>query len=241
MAPRAELKQRAKDQLGNSLFSTRWLMMLAAFLVYELLVGLVSGTFPYSAEEGVAISAVKLVFNLIFVIAYIILTGPLAYGVTRIATKAARNNEQADLNELFSGFKEGMSDAILLGFMRALLIFLWTLLLIIPGIIKSYAYSMASYIQQDDKNKDWNYCIKKSMEITKGHKWELFVLDLSFIGWYIVGALCFGVGLLWVTPYHQMTKANFYLELVKGNAPVDDEDGEVIDGEVTDKEAKVFD
>ena len=241
MATRQEIKERSKDQLGRKLFGNRWIMMLLALLIYDLLLGLVSGTMPFNPQDGWAISAGKTIVNIGASILFFVLTGPLTYGITRVMTKAARNDEQADLNELFTGFTECASDAIILGLLRSIFIFLWTLLLIVPGIIKAYAYSMSSYIQQDDKNKDWKYCLNKSQEIMKGHKWDLFVLDLSFIGWYIVGLLCFGIGVLWVEPYHQMARTNFYLELVKDSEPQEEEDGEIIEGEITEKEASVFD
>ena len=80
----------------------------------------------------------------------------------------------------------------------------------------TYSYSMAFYIQQDSENKDWNYCITESRRVMNGHKWDLFVLDLSFLGWYIVGMLCLGIGVLWVTPYHQMARAHFYETVILG-------------------------
>ena len=213
MATRKTLKEMAKKQLGNAIFNERWLYMLLTCLIMEILLGVVSGSFPYSKDDGLSI--VRLIFNVIFIIASLLVTGPLQYGIARVMTRAAREDEKADLNGLFTGFTECFGDAVLLGFMKSLLIALWTLLLIIPGIVKSYSYALASYIQQDEDNKDWNYCIKKSMKMMKGHKWDLFVLDLSFIGWYIVGFLCLAIGTLWVTPYHQMTRTNFYIELKK--------------------------
>ena len=237
MATRAELKERAKDQLGRKLFGDRWLNMLLAFLILGLLLGAVSGSVPYSPD---GLDGIRVTFNVIISIAAILLTGPLTYGAARVAVTAARKNEKADLSNLFDGFKDSFGDAILLQFLSALFVALWTLLLIVPGIIKAYAYSMAFYIQQDQPNKDWKYCLDKSQEIMKGHKWDLFVIDLSFIGWWIVGFLCLFVGTLWVRPYYEMTKANFYLELIKGEEPVAEE-GEVIEGEVTDKEAEIFD
>lgn len=238
MATRAELKERAKDQLGRKLFGERWINMLLAFLILGLLLGAVSATTPYS-QDG--LDSIRLTFNIILSIAALIVTGPLTYGAARVAVQAARKNEKADLSNLFDGFKESFGDAILLQVLEAIFIFLWSLLLIIPGIIKAYAYSMAFYIQQDQPNKDWKFCLDKSQKIMKGHKWDLFVLDLSFIGWWIVGFLCIGIGTLWVRPYYEMTKANFYLELVKDEEPQDAEEGEVIEGEITDKEAAVFD
>ena len=238
MATRQELKERAKDQLGRKLFGDRWLNMLLVFLILELILGIVSGSTPYDFESGV--SYFRITFGAILGVAALIVTGPLKYGAVRVAVTSARKNEKANLNNLFVGFKECLGDAIILQIMTSIFIFLWTLLLIIPGIIKSYAYSMAIYVQQDQPNKDWSYCLNRSKELTKGHKWDLFVLDLSFIGWYIVGFLCLFVGTLWVRPYYEMTKANFYLELIKDDEP-QEEEGEVIEGEITEKEAEVFD
>ena len=238
MATRQELKERAKDQLGRKLFGDRWLNMLLVFLILELILGIVSGSTPYDFKSGV--SYFRITFGAILGVAALIVTGPLKYGAVRVAVTSARKNEKANLNNLFIGFKECLGDAIILHVMTSIFIFLWTLLLIIPGIIKSYAYSMAIYVQQDQPNKDWSYCLNRSKELTKGHKWDLFVLDLSFIGWYIVGFLCLFVGTLWVRPYYEMTKANFYLELIKDEQP-QEEEGEVIEGEITEKEAEVFD
>ncbi len=251
MATRQEIKQNAKDQLDNSIFSTKWLMLTLVLLVYEIVIGAVGGVstrYRGVGEMSAAALAIFAFISLVLFVAGIIITGPLGYSITRILTKCAREKKQADIADLGIGFKECMSDAILLSVVSKILIVLWTLLLIIPGIIKSYAYSQAFFIQQDQDNKDWRYCLDKSQEMMKGHKWDLFVLDLSFIGWYIVGLLCLGVGVLFVTPYHEMAKANFYLELKKsfeGETEEVDEvaeddvadvfEGDVIDGEVEEK------
>ena len=95
--------------------------------------------------------------------------------------------------------------------------FLWSLLFLIPGIVKSYSYALAPYIKQDDmgRNRGANAYITKSREMMDGYKGQLFLLDLSFIGWYLVGALCLGIGVFFVYPYHQVARANFYEELKK--------------------------
>lgn len=94
-------------------------------------------------------------------------------------------------------------------------IFLWTLLLIIPGIIKSYAYRMVPYILADNPNIGAQEAIALSNEMTKGHKFDMFVLDLSFIGWYLLGAIALLVGVLFVMPYENATNAELYLVLRK--------------------------
>ncbi|KRM24148.1 DUF975 family protein [Latilactobacillus graminis] len=100
-----------------------------------------------------------------------------------------------------------------------LFIFLWTLLLIIPGIIKAYAYSQALYIFKDltdnPQQEEVNYldCLTKSRALMKGHKFRLFVLKLSFLGWDILATLSLGIGYLWLTPYKNATYMAFYKDL----------------------------
>lgn len=92
-------------------------------------------------------------------------------------------------------------------------IFLWSLLLIIPGIVKSYSYSMVPYILADNPNIGIKKAIALSNEMTMGHKFDMFVLDLSFIGWYLLGTLALGIGVLFVLPYDNATNAELYLVL----------------------------
>lgn len=91
--------------------------------------------------------------------------------------------------------------------------YLWTLLLIIPGIIKSYSYAMTPYIMKDNEELQNNAAIEESMKMMDGHKMDLFILDITFIGWYILGVLTCGIGLLWVIPYHYTARAAFYEDL----------------------------
>lgn len=97
--------------------------------------------------------------------------------------------------------------------LKNVLIFLWSLLLIIPGIIKSYAYSMVPYILADNPNIGATRALELSTEMTAGHKFDMFVLDLSFIGWYFLGTLALGFGVLFVMPYENATNAELYLIL----------------------------
>ena len=110
---------------------------------------------------------------------------------------------------MFDGFLFA-GKIILLSIVQYIFIFLWSLLFVIPGIVKMYAYSMAYYIKLDHPDYGWKACIDESRQLMDGHKWEKFVLDLSFLGWIIVGSLCLGVGTLWVTPYMEATNAQFY-------------------------------
>lgn len=114
-------------------------------------------------------------------------------------------------------------------FLRVLIIYiltgifttLWSLLFIIPGVVKSYAYSQAYLIYKDRSRMTPNEkisaldCITESKNLMKGHKWRLFVLDFSFFGWGILAALSFGIGFIWLLPYQNATKVAFYEDLIK--------------------------
>ena len=91
--------------------------------------------------------------------------------------------------------------------------FLWSLLLIIPGIVASFAYSMTFFIMADNPNLSANDAIRVSKEMMKGHKAELFWLELSFLGWILLGFLSFGIGFLWIWSYIYTAKAIFYHEI----------------------------
>ncbi len=193
MSKNKELRARSREQLGGSLFAEAWLMVLLA----SLICGLISGVASYT------------------LIGIIILTGPLEYGLSRILYAFVKEGKNVELGDLFVAFKEDFSNTLLLGLLKTIFIALWTFLFIIPGIVKSYSYSMSAFIQQESENKDWKYCLDESRRIMHGHKMKLFLLDLSFIGWYIVGSLCLGVGVLWVDAYRLTARANFYKELTE--------------------------
>lgn len=184
------LRRNARSQLGNGIFNEKWLMMLVCCLIQSLILGL----------SGTGIGA----------IVTIIASGPLTYGLCKVLTLALRSNQKANLNMLFSGFTEAFGDSIILWLLQTIFICLWSLLFVIPGIIKAYSYSMASFLQQDNADKNWKTNLDQSKQMMDGHKMQLFLLDLSFIGWYLLGALCLGIGTLFVVPYHQMARANFY-------------------------------
>lgn len=98
-------------------------------------------------------------------------------------------------------------------FMIGLFTWLWTLLFFIPGIIAAFRYSMAPYIMADNPEIGIMEAIRKSKEMMKGYKWKYFCLQLSFLGWILLGIITLFIGMLWITPYIQASNAAFYLEL----------------------------
>ena len=187
---RAELKRRAREQLGGGIFNNNWLLAVVSVLVFSAIMSVTSTTFFLP----------------------LLLLGPLGVGLTEVF----KNNKRfgiVKIEGLFSGFTKDFTGTLLLGILTNVFIFLWSLLLVIPGIVKAYEYSMAYYLKSEHPDWDWRRCLEESKALTNGHKMELFILDLSFVGWHIIGALCFGVGSLWVEAYRHQTFVNFYEEL----------------------------
>ena len=138
---------------------------------------------------------------------------PLGYGYNIAFLNFKRTGESVKMEQLFDGFKD-YSRVVLTNILEAVYVFLWTMLLIIPGIIKAISYSQTTYILKDNPDLKNNAAIELSMAMMKGHKFDYFCLILSFIGWLLLCILTLGIGLLWVSPYITTASANFY-EYVK--------------------------
>lgn len=162
---------------------------------------------------GIFIFVGLLIF--LFVLAYRFFIGyPVEVGGRRFFIQAA--DHQANLNHLGYGFEKGnYLDIVKALLWRALINFLWYLLLIIPGIVKSYAYRFVPYILADNPNIGYKRALELSKDITDGQKWRIFVLDLSFIGWFLLGTIALFVGVLFVLPYYNATYAELYVVLRK--------------------------
>jgi uncharacterized membrane protein len=151
------------------------------------------------------------VINNILTIAVLLVAGPFALGFAGFFLKRLRG-EQIAVENIFDGFKR-FFPSFLLWFFTTLFTVLWSLLLVIPGIVKALGYSMAFYIMYDDPEIKPLEALKKSQIMMKGYKTQYFLLELSFIGWMILAALPFGIGFLWLYPYMNLSIANFYENL----------------------------
>lgn len=225
MWTRKELKDRAKAVLRKIYWK--------AFLI-SLVIALATGsgggggggggrggggdsTIPSNSFSDNSL-AVILVLLFVFV-AIIIAIGlrvflgyPLEVGGRRYFVQSAQyNDNRRCFRFAFNG--RNYIKLILTMLLKGIFNFLWYLLLIIPGIVKYYAYSMVPYILADNPNIGCRKAITLSRSMTHGHKWRMFVLDLSFIGWYLLGVLALFIGVLFVLPYDYATKAELYLVL----------------------------
>ena len=156
----------------------------------------------------VALGAAMIVIGLVSACLHVLVFNPLEVGCRNFFT---RNTEApAELDEVKVGFRPyGRTVGAM--FLRDLLIFLWSLLLIVPGVIKHYSYRMVPYILAEDPSIGAKDAITLSREMMEGHKWNTFVLDLSFIGWDLLSVLTLGLlGVFYVNPYKYSTSAELY-------------------------------
>lgn len=187
---RAELKMAAKQQIKGK---------IGILFVITLVIAVISGIASF------VLGLIPVVGSLA---ASIIVTPAFALSVVRIYLNVVKGNTP-ELNDAFTGFDDFWA-AFKVTFLVGLFTFLWSLLFVIPGIIKSISYSMSMYVLAENKGKPALECIAESKKMTEGHKMELFVLALSFIGWAFVGAITFGIAYIWITPYMQATMTNAY-------------------------------
>lgn len=165
-----------------------------------------------------------------------------SFEVAFLALHRGKDQDPFDIWHLVDGYRNGQFLRILgTTLLSGVYVFLWSLLLIIPGIIKGLSYAMTPFILRDYPYLKYNNAIETSMDMMYGHKWDLFWLMLSFIGWAIVGLFTFGIGYFWLSPYIQATLVNFYEDVKRsyeGEIKEAEEYETVEEAEVVTEEAK---
>lgn len=177
-----------------SALSGKWGMAVVATLVYMVICGVIS-LIPYVSY-----------------LAFLLVSLPLGYGFIIMLLNVVRGSD-VQLDTMGEGFKDY---GRILGTMllSSVYQFLWMLLLIIPGFIKMYSYALTPYLLKDYPELKFNAAIEESMRLMSGNKMRLFLLDLSFIGWFLLGLITFGIAMLWVNPYWYTARAAFYEDLM---------------------------
>lgn len=165
-----------------------------------------SFTLPASVSKVAAYS---------YVPAYILLIYPLVFGYMAAHVRLLREGDAELTANTFKDTFGGYLRNALAALLMYVFIFLWTLLFIIPGMIKMFAYSLTPYILKDYPELSANEAINLSKKMMKGHKFDLFYLMLSFLGWGILGVFTLGFGLLWLMPYTYTSMAAFYEDVKK--------------------------
>ena len=182
------LMANARDSLRGF-----WGLAIGALIIY-FLVFCVLGLFP-----------------VIGTIATYIIVGPMTVGGVRFTLSVSRR-EKPEIGQLFSGF-DRFGTHLAAYLLQTLFVCLWTLLLIIPGIIAALSYSMTYFIIAEDPSISASEAITKSKKMMKGNKWKLSYLGFRFTGWFLLVMLSFGIGFLWVGPYMYVSYAKFYDDL----------------------------
>lgn len=210
------LKSLAKDRLRYTMGSALLVALIGGIF------GIINDFLPSKSQlrlmvnlspafgHWIEVNAFPIIlFLLLFAISGIIISGPLSVGMKGWFMRAWRGAEPP-VKDVFLGFKM-FSSSFTVCFLRDIYIFLWSLLLVIPGIVMSYAYSMAEYIMYENPRLSASQALRMSKTMTQGFKGELFVLDLSFWGWYILSGFTLGIlGIVFVNPYYAYTHAAYY-------------------------------
>jgi len=219
------LRARARENLRNN-----WALSIGVAAIAFLLGGMISGVtfFPqissntkneflqnlnHILNEGIRIGNLTVGFRSgILGFAAFLLGGVIELGYARFLLNQ-HDGEPLSWQDLFSQF-DRFGQGFAQFFLRNLYIFLWSLLLVIPGIVKSLSYSMTPYIMADQPELSAGEAIEKSKLMMDGHKWDLFVLELSFIGWSLLAAMSLNIGNLVLNPYRNAATTAFYRQLV---------------------------
>ena len=225
---RSELKQRAKSQISGSVLILFFMILIAN--IDAFMASIMSNFANFTNVTSHLISSIqhnditvtnavvqRLIWTvcgggmLVWLISLIILS-PLKVSLARTFLRN-QDGEKPEFSMLIWGYKNCWEQSALLALLKDVFVTLWSLLFVIPGIIKYYSYSMANYILAENPEMKALDAITESKKLMKGYKFKLFVLDLSFFLWYLLEAITLGLAGIYVQPYVEATKANFYLSI----------------------------
>ncbi len=196
MSWRQELKRQAKQRLKES---GSWMKFSLLFAVIVILGLLFNGL--------LVLLPLGLVFSTLLQLIYV---GFVTYGLVQVSMRIKRQ-ETFELHDFFDTSE--LTRVMTLTFVQEVYLFLWRLL-VIPGVIKQYSYSQTYFLLYENPHLSTDELISQSRGMMKGHKWELFILDASFLGWAFLAILTFGILGFYIAPLYFMARLGFY-EYVK--------------------------
>ena len=210
MKTNQDLKNAALEALRGN-----WAPAVVCTIIYLLLSIGISLLQPNIDDPTAALTGVQKIMMVAYVLLLFLVMVPLGVGyyqAFKVLFTDGDNKLTANCFRLsFGNYFKNVAAYLLM----CLFIFLWTLLLIIPGIIKALAYSMTPFILKDFPELSVNQAINLSQKMMKGHKFDYSWLGLSFIGWILLGLLTLGIGYIWLIPYMYTSYAAFYEEVKK--------------------------
>lgn len=200
---RVKIKEEAKKTIKGRL----WKYIYPGLIIGLIMFAIAGGSILIFGKDSVMASVISLGAEIAFM--------PVSVGLCSYYMKLTRKQD-VNFNEVFNWY--GLFGGIfVLGILSAIFISLWTLLLVIPGIIAAISYSMSIYMFVDG-NHDGLDCIRESKKLMNGFKADYFVFNLSFIGWHILAGLTFGILYIWLMPYVTSANIIYYDELKKHKA-----------------------
>ena len=212
MWTRVELKSRAKEALRQKY----WMGFAVCFIagIIMAIPSTINQYFNMIALFAQTELPAKLIgsFAIIFILFSVFVANVLSVGIARYFLQS--REVECDVGLLFFGFRRGSYiNVAKTMFFRDLFIGLWSLLFVIPGIVKSYEYFLVPYILAENPDIEWREALALSKKMTYGHKLDIFILGLSFLGWALLGILLCFIGVLFLDPYINATYAELYTEL----------------------------
>ena len=215
MKTNSEIRQESLAFMkGNWASGVGVTFMFLALVFLCSVTATLSGTTIGELAFGAIVPEVQAIGDVLNILVSILVIWPLSLSFIKLFLGFVRQEERLTVKGMFKGFKKpyyGKSIGMYL--LITIFTLLWTLLLIVPGIIKSLAYSLAPYILADNPELTANEAINRSMEMMKGHKMDLFLMWLGYTGFALLSILALGIPLLWLYPYYQTVMAKFYEEV----------------------------
>ncbi|MFO7887773.1 MAG: DUF975 family protein [Eubacteriales bacterium] len=198
------LKEDAKSKLSGN-----WpKAAVVTFVLWLLTDAFTQEAFiKFGSSGSTTVNPASGLFNIIS----LIVTGSLALGAIYFYMKL-ESGEEPNISIVFDGFQD-FKRGLIFHLVSSIFIILWTLLLVVPGIIAAIRYSMGYYLMIENPDMEPMEALRESSELMKGYKMDFFMFALSFLGWALLSAITLGIGFLLLVPYYQMSKLNFYRKI----------------------------
>ena len=223
MNKNSQIRAHARHLLDDNILGKDWLkgvlvifvMAITEFFIVQALIsiaGVVCGVLLVAAlglnSVVLAYLITMFVYGAAIFIAYGVM-GPLNVGIASVYTNLVRNGEKIRIKNFFYGFKGFFSNAIL-AIMYNIVVALWSLFFVVPGIYVAYSYALVFHVKRDHPEYRWKQCFDESERLMEGNRWKLFKLQISHLGWFIIGLAFVGIGAFWAVPYLEASTAVFY-------------------------------
>ena len=223
MNKNSQIRAHARHLLDDNILGKDWLkgvlvilvMAITEFFIFQTLIGIagvICGALLVIAIELESVVLAYLITMFVYGAAIFIsygIMGPINVGIAAVYTNLVRNGERIRIKNFFYGFKGFFSNAIL-AIMYNVVVALWSLFFVIPGIYVAYSYALVFHVKRDHPEYRWKQCFDESERLMEGNRWKLFKLQISHLGWFIIGLAFVGIGAFWAVPYLEASTAVFY-------------------------------